>query len=130
MLDHEDVACCFSNLQAKGEIPLRVTHNDTKLNNIMIDNKTGKAICVIDLDTVMPGLAVNDFGDAIRFGASTGAEDEKDLSKVECHDLCSHRQKFHLPFCQLAITAFNESFCKQIKKLHTAFNLRQARQSA
>ena len=50
----------------------------------MIDNKTGKAICVIDLDTVMPGLAVNDFGDAIRFGASTGAEDEKDLSKVEC----------------------------------------------
>ncbi len=84
MLDHEDVACCFSNLQAKGEIPLRVTHNDTKLNNIMIDNKTGKAICVIDLDTVMPGLAVNDFGDAIRFGASTGAEDEKDLSKVEC----------------------------------------------
>ena len=84
VLDHEDVACCFSNLQAKGEIPLRVTHNDTKLNNIMIDNKTGKAICVIDLDTVMPGLAVNDFGDAIRFGASTGAEDEKDLSKVEC----------------------------------------------
>ena len=84
VLDHEDVAYCFSNLQAKGEIPIRVTHNDTKLNNIMIDNKTGKAICVIDLDTVMPGLAVNDFGDAIRFGASTGAEDEKDLSKVEC----------------------------------------------
>ena len=75
---------CIRDSQAKGEIPLRVTHNDTKLNNIMIDNKTGKAICVIDLDTVMPGLAVNDFGDAIRFGASTGAEDEKDLSKVEC----------------------------------------------
>lgn len=56
VLDHEDVACCFSNLQAKGEIPLRVTHNDTKLNNIMIDNKTGKAICVIDLDTLCRDL--------------------------------------------------------------------------
>lgn len=68
----------------KGELPLRVTHNDTKLNNIMIDDKTGKGICVIDLDTVMPGLALNDFGDSIRFGASTGAEDEKDLSKISC----------------------------------------------
>ena len=63
---------------------LRVTHNDTKLNNIMIDNKTGKGICVIDLDTVMPGLAMNDFGDSIRFGASTAAEDEPDLEKVWC----------------------------------------------
>lgn len=70
--------------QASGELPLRVTHNDTKLNNVMIDEKSGKAICVIDLDTVMPGMAVNDFGDSIRFGASTGAEDETDLSKVEC----------------------------------------------
>lgn len=67
-----------------GELPLRVTHNDTKLNNIMFDTKTGKAICVIDLDTVMPGLAANDFGDSIRFGASTGAEDERDLSKISC----------------------------------------------
>ena len=65
-------------------IPLRVTHNDTKLNNILIDNATGKGICVIDLDTVMPGLAVNDFGDSIRFGASTGAEDEQDLSRIWC----------------------------------------------
>ena len=72
------------NKLAAGELPLRVTHNDTKLNNIMIDNATGKAICVIDLDTVMPGLSVNDFGDSIRFGASTGAEDEKDLTKVSC----------------------------------------------
>lgn len=70
--------------QASGELPLRVTHNDTKLNNVMLDAKTGEAVCVIDLDTVMPGLAVNDFGDSIRFGASTGAEDEPDLSKVEC----------------------------------------------
>jgi hypothetical protein len=50
----------------------------------MIDNKTGKALCVIDLDTVMPGLAMNDFGDSVRFGASTAAEDERDLSKVSC----------------------------------------------
>ncbi len=84
VLDREDVANYFADLLSCGEIPLRVTHNDTKLNNIMIDNKTGKGICVIDLDTVMPGLAVNDFGDSIRFGASTAAEDETDLSKVSC----------------------------------------------
>ena len=81
---HEDIANYFAELLDKNEIPLRVTHNDTKLNNIMIDNKTGKGICVIDLDTVMPGLAMNDFGDSIRFGASTAAEDEQDLSKVSC----------------------------------------------
>lgn len=84
ILEREELTHALYDLQQEGKLPLRVTHNDTKLNNIMIDNKTGKAICVIDLDTVMPGLAVNDFGDAIRFGASTGAEDEKDLSKVEC----------------------------------------------
>mgnify|MGYP000867189237 CR=1 FL=1 len=65
-----------------GELPLRVTHNDTKLNNVMLDKDTRQALCVIDLDTVMPGLAGNDFGDSIRFGASTAAEDERDLSKV------------------------------------------------
>ena len=84
VLDREELAHTLCDLQDKGEIPLRVTHNDTKLNNIMIDDETGKAICVIDLDTVMPGLSVNDFGDSIRFGASTGAEDEKDLDKVSC----------------------------------------------
>ena len=84
VLDREEIANYFCNLLEKGEIPLRVTHNDTKLNNIMIDDKTGKGICVIDLDTVMPGLAMNDFGDSIRFGASTAAEDERDLSKVSC----------------------------------------------
>lgn len=82
ILDREEIAHCLPDMLSSGELPLRVTHNDTKLNNIMIDNKTGRAICVIDLDTVMPGLAVNDFGDSIRFGASTGAEDEVDLSKI------------------------------------------------
>lgn len=66
----------------EGRIPLRVTHNDTKLNNVLIDTATQKAICVIDLDTVMPGSLLYDFGDAIRVGCSTAEEDEKDLSKV------------------------------------------------
>lgn len=65
-----------------GQIPLRVTHNDTKLNNIMFDEETKTPVCIVDLDTVMPGSALYDFGDAIRFGASTAAEDEKDLSIV------------------------------------------------
>lgn len=66
----------------EGRIPLRVTHNDTKLNNVLIDNETKKGICVIDLDTVMPGLTAYDFGDSIRFGANDCAEDEPDQSKV------------------------------------------------
>ena len=67
---------------ATGEIPLRVTHNDTKLNNVMLDDKTGKGIPVIDLDTVMPGSLCYDFGDSIRFGCNSAAEDEPDTSKV------------------------------------------------
>lgn len=77
-------ADCSVALQAlrDGKLPLRVTHNDTKLNNILVDRTTGEGICVIDLDTTMPGLSMNDFGDSIRFGANHAAEDEKDLSKV------------------------------------------------
>jgi len=77
-------ADCSVALQAQrdGLLPLRVTHNDTKLNNVLIDRKTGEAMCIIDLDTTMPGLSINDFGDSIRFGANHSAEDEKDLSKV------------------------------------------------
>ena len=78
----EDDTKIVVDLIEKGEIPVRVTHNDTKLNNIMFDSNTKNPICVVDLDTVMPGSALYDFGDAIRFGASTGAEDEKDLSKI------------------------------------------------
>ena len=66
-----------------GTLPLKVTHNDTKLNNILFDKNSDKGICVIDLDTVMPGLCAYDFGDSIRFGANTAAEDEQDLSKVK-----------------------------------------------
>ena len=65
--------------QDEGILPLRVTHNDTKLNNILFDEKTGKGLCIIDLDTIMPGLAANDFGDSIRFGAATAEEDEQNL---------------------------------------------------
>lgn len=69
---------------ADGSVPLRVTHNDTKLNNVMLHPETGEGVCVIDLDTVMPGSLLYDFGDALRFGASSGAEDETDLSKIWC----------------------------------------------
>ena len=65
-----------------GEIPERVTHNDTKMNNVLFDEDTNECLCVIDLDTVMPGSSLYDFGDAVRFGASTAAEDEVDLSRV------------------------------------------------
>ena len=65
-----------------GSIPVRVTHNDTKLNNVLIDRKTDEVVCLIDMDTVMPGSALYDFGDSIRFGTNTAAEDERDLEKV------------------------------------------------
>lgn len=85
IMDREADACVLTDMLEKGELPLRVTHNDTKLNNVMIDNATRKGICVVDLDTVMPGLAINDFGDSIRFGANTAKEDETDLTKVSCN---------------------------------------------
>lgn len=84
VLDREADCHVICDALAKAEIPLRVTHNDTKLNNIMIDNRTGKGLCVIDLDTVMPGSALYDYGDSIRFGASTGAEDEQNLDLISC----------------------------------------------
>ena len=83
MLEREELACKLQRLRESGELPLRVTHNDTKLNNVLLDKKTRKSLCVLDLDTVMPGLSLYDFGDSIRFGAATAAEDEPDLSKME-----------------------------------------------
>ncbi len=82
-LAREKDASLVMDLQAQGVLPLRVTHNDTKLNNVLLDPETGDGVCVIDLDTIMPGQAIFDFGDSIRFGASTAAEDEKDLDKVQ-----------------------------------------------
>lgn len=82
MVAHSGLCGKIVDKIAAGEIPLRVTHNDTKLNNVMIDAETGKALAVIDLDTVMPGSLCYDFGDSIRFGCNSAAEDEPDLEKV------------------------------------------------
>ncbi len=82
VLEREKDCSVITDLLNCGDLPLRVTHNDTKLNNVLFDKKTNKGICVVDLDTVMPGSSLYDFGDSIRFGANTAAEDETDLSKV------------------------------------------------
>ena len=91
---------------ADGSIPLRVTHNDTKLNNILMDAETDMARAVIDLDTIMPGSMLFDFGDSIRFGASTAAEDEKDLDKVH--------------FDIELFRAYAEGYCSAVKSSITA----------
>ena len=82
VLAREERASRLQRMRETGQLPVRVTHNDTKINNVLFDADTRKAICVIDLDTVMPGLAAYDFGDAIRYGASTAADDERDLDRV------------------------------------------------
>jgi len=82
VLEREADCSVALNALREGKIPLRVTHNDTKLNNVLMDKTTGEGLCIIDLDTVMPGLSINDFGDSIRFGANHSAEDERDLSRV------------------------------------------------
>ena len=81
-LDHEKDCSVAMQALREGKLPLRVTHNDTKLNNILMDENTLEGICIIDLDTTMPGLSIYDFGDSIRFGANHNVEDEADLSKV------------------------------------------------
>ncbi len=83
VLAREKEASTVVELLETGALPLRVTHNDTKLNNVMLDAETRTALCVIDLDTVMPGSSLYDYGDSIRFGAATGDEDEQNLSKIE-----------------------------------------------
>ncbi len=82
VLEREADCARLVDMLERGELPERVTHNDTKFNNVMLDPGTGQAVCVIDLDTAMPGLTAYDFGDSIRIGASTAAEDERDLSRV------------------------------------------------
>ena len=82
-LTHEALGGKLYAMLEAGELPLRVTHNDTKLNNVLLDPVTHAPLCVLDLDTVMPGLAAYDFGDSIRFGAATAAEDEKDAEKMK-----------------------------------------------
>ena len=79
---YADLADGLLGLQRAGEIPLRVVHNDTKINNVLIDDETGEGLCVIDLDTVMPGLAADDFGDLVRTTSCFAREDDRDLSKA------------------------------------------------
>lgn len=98
---------------AKGEVPLRVTHNDTKLNNVLIDKATGKAICIIDLDTIMPGSLLYDFGDSVRFGCNTALEDEKDVSKV------SFDKELYKAYCTGFLRGIGDKITqKEIDMLH------------
>ena len=83
LLSREQLASQLQIMRESGELPLRVTHNDTKLNNVLLDKETRKSLAVLDLDTVMPGLSLYDYGDSIRFGAATAAEDEPDYMKME-----------------------------------------------
>lgn len=110
----------FMNHLEKGELSLRVTHNDTKLNNVMIDDRTQKGICVIDLDTVMPGLVMNDFGDSIRFGASTAVEDETNLDLVSCSiELFETYTKGFLKGCGNSLTPLEISLLPMGAKMMT-----------
>ncbi|MGN0468770.1 MAG: phosphotransferase enzyme family protein [Acutalibacteraceae bacterium] len=104
-LSKKDKAGLAVDLLSQGKIPVRVTHNDTKINNILFDEETHKGLCVIDLDTIMPGLSLYDFGDAIRSGASTALEDETDLSKVSVSlPLYESYVKGYLTSCASALT--------------------------
>ena len=96
---------------ATGKIPLRVTHNDTKLNNVMLDDATGKGLAVIDLDTVMPGSLCYDFGDSIRFGCNPAAEDEPDLSKV------NFRFDLYETYLKGYLSAVGESITEEERKM-------------
>ena len=120
VLSHADCVTRVTDAMAEGSVPLRVTHNDTKLNNVMLDDQTYEGVCVIDLDTVMPGSMLYDFGDSLRFGASTATEDETDLDKVwfdltyfeaytkafieEVGDTMTAKERELLPFSALLLT--------------------------
>lgn len=120
VLAHEKDCAVLKDLLDEGKLPLKVTHNDTKLNNVLIDEKTGKGICVIDLDTVMPGLALHDFGDSIRFGANDCAEDEPDLAKVNFSlDLFEVFTKGFMSAAGNALTATEKEYLPWGAKLMT-----------
>ena len=120
VLQNADICDVLLNHVDKGDIPVRITHNDTKINNVMLDEKTHKGVCVIDLDTVMPGLSLYDFGDMVRTATNPAEEDERDLSKVtmrmqmfemiakgfaeETHTFLTPIEKKHLPFSGKLIT--------------------------
>jgi len=112
----ENVGLCdiLQHLTDKAEIPIRITHNDTKVNNVMLDTATNKGVCVIDLDTVMPGLSVYDFGDMVRTAATFADEDERDLSKVT----------INMPMFEVLAKGFAEQtrhFLTAVEKKHLVF---------
>lgn len=115
-LAREDYAQTLERMKQTGALPVRVTHNDTKLNNVLLDRETRRAVCVIDLDTVMPGLSLYDFGDSVRFGASTGAEDQRDLTQIQ----------FSLPLFR----AFTEGFLSSCGSSLTQAELAHLRDGA
>ena len=111
------------DLQAAGELPVRVTHNDTKFDNVMIDDETGEGICVIDLDTVMPGLALYDFGDAVRSATNRAAEDELDASKVHMDlDVYEHLTRGYLAAARDFLTPGEIAYLPFAAKLMTLEN--------
>ncbi|MCR5150294.1 MAG: aminoglycoside phosphotransferase family protein [Clostridiales bacterium] len=111
-LSREKDCGVVTSMLDSGALPVRVTHNDTKLNNIMFDNDTNEGICVVDLDTVMPGSSLYDFGDSIRFGASSAAEDEKDLDKV--HFLIENFEAFTRGWLECAGKSLTENEIKYL----------------
>ncbi len=105
-LKREEECGTLVRMLEEGRLPLCVTHNDTKLNNIMLDDQSGEAVCVIDLDTIMPGLSLFDYGDAIRFGANTAKEDETDLAKVSLSlSLFDMYTRGYIEGCRESLTA-------------------------
>ena len=115
ILERESLVDVLLDLHAAGAMPERVTHNDTKLNNVMIDGATETGICVIDLDTVMPGLALYDFGDMVRTATSPAAEDEPDLSKVY----------MQMPMFEALVRGYYSSagaFLNDVEKEHITFS--------
>ncbi len=114
VLDRKEYCSKIVDLLSSGQMPTKVTHNDTKLNNVMLDKVTGEPVAVIDLDTIMPGSICYDFGDSIRFGCNPAAEDEKDLSKVN-FDINLFEQ-----YVKGYLTALGDSITK-IEKENLAF---------
>ena len=94
LMEHEQMACTLQRMRENGELPLRVTHNDTKLNNVLLDAQTRQSLCVLDLDTVMPGLSLYDFGDSIRFGAVSSANEEDKTLQLDLHMFQVYTQGF------------------------------------
>lgn len=115
ILEHADICDVLLDQVDQGLIPVRVTHNDTKINNVMLDEETHQGVCVIDLDTVMPGLSLYDFGDMVRTATSPTEEDEQDLSKIT----------MRMPIFESLVRGFAQEthgFLTPVEKKHLAFS--------